>query len=84
MEVDHRGKLLWKRRVARGPLGTPLLHGQFLYIPSRDQGLLVMDLPNRKVLQQVMASDGVSSTPAAAGDLILMISNSGRLFWYRS
>jgi outer membrane protein assembly factor BamB len=78
--LDQRGREIWRQAMPRGVPSAPVITGEYLVVTGTETGLHVASARTGRLLQLFDPGQGISAPPTAAGGMLYVLSNVGRLF----
>ena len=78
--LDRRGREIWRQAMPKGVPSAPVITGDYLVVTGTETGLHVASARTGRLLQLFDPGHGISAPPTAAGGMIYVLSNVGRLF----
>lgn len=81
--LDHGGRELWRQSIPRGVPAPALAAGPYVLVTSSEAGMYIASRTNGRLIQYFDPGYGISAQPAAARDLLVVLSNQGALYAFR-
>jgi outer membrane protein assembly factor BamB len=79
--LDLAGHVVWRQGLARaGDPGPLTVDGKYLFLPTSDKGLFIVDAPSGRLYQVFNPGAGVSAAPAFLDDRLFVLANAGTLY----